>query len=161
MSPAELRIIFRIGINLGDVVVEGDDLLGDGVNVAARLEQLCEPGGVLISGTAFDQLQGKIDLPIDFAGEQHVKNLSRPVRTYRLRLDGASLAVLEITRAAPLRLTHRRCSPGATSRWSCLSLVCASQFHDPRGDCRIAIRQSQRRPVDREDCRRAHRGHHH
>ena len=54
---------FRIGVNLGDVVVEGDgDLLGDGVNVAARLEQLCEPGGVLISGTAYDQLQGKLDL---------------------------------------------------------------------------------------------------
>ena len=50
--------MFRIGINLGDVVVEGDDLLGDGVNVAARLEQLCEPGGVLVSGTAYDELEG-------------------------------------------------------------------------------------------------------
>jgi class 3 adenylate cyclase len=67
--PSERRIIFRIGINLGDVVVEGDDLLGNGVNVAARLEQICDPGGVLISGTAYDQLQGKIDLPIEFAGE--------------------------------------------------------------------------------------------
>ena len=63
---AERRIVFRIGINLGDVVVEGDDLLGDGVNVAARLEQLCEPGGVMVSGTAFDQLQGKLGLPLDF-----------------------------------------------------------------------------------------------
>src|SRR5215203_1916687 len=72
--PSERRIIFRIGINLGDVVVEGDDLLGDGVNVAARLEQICDPGGVLVSGTAYDHLQGKIDLPIEFAGEQRVKN---------------------------------------------------------------------------------------
>jgi class 3 adenylate cyclase len=79
--------VFRIGINLGDVVVEGDDLLGDGVNVAARLEQICEPGGVLVSGTAYDHLQGKLDLPLDFAGEQHVKNIARPVRTYRVRLD--------------------------------------------------------------------------
>ena len=53
-TPADRRIVFRIGVNLGDVVVEGEDLLGDGVNVAARLEQLCEPGGVLVSGTAYD-----------------------------------------------------------------------------------------------------------
>ena len=57
--PPERRIVFRIGINLGDVVVEGEDLLGDGVNIAARLEQLCEPGGVMISGTAYDHLQGQ------------------------------------------------------------------------------------------------------
>jgi TolB-like protein len=88
--PAERRIIFRIGINLGDVVVEGDDLLGDGVNVASRLEQLCEPGGVLVSGTAYDHLQGKLDLALDDAGEQQVKNISRLVRTYRVRLDGAA-----------------------------------------------------------------------
>ena len=87
--PPERRIVFRIGINLGDVVVEGDDLLGDGVNVAARLEQICEPGGVLISGTAYDQLQGKIDLPIEFAGEQRVKNIDRPIRTYRVRRGAA------------------------------------------------------------------------
>ena len=62
--------------NLGDVVVEGDDLFGDGVNVAARLEQLCPPGGVLISGTAYDQMKGKLNLPIDYAGEQRVKNFS-------------------------------------------------------------------------------------
>jgi adenylate cyclase len=87
--PAERRIVFRIGINLGDVVVEGEDLLGDGVNVAARLEQLCEPGGVLVSGAAYDQLQGKLDLTLDFVGEQRVKNISRPVRTYRVRLKGS------------------------------------------------------------------------
>ena len=86
--PADRRIVFRIGVNLGDVVVEGDDLLGDGVNVAARLEQLCEPGGVLVSGTAYDQLQGKLGLPLEFTGEQRVKNIERPVRAYRVRLDG-------------------------------------------------------------------------
>ena len=87
-APAERRIVFRIGINLGDVVVEGEDLLGDGVNVAARLEQLCEPGGVLVSGTAYDQLEGKLGLPLEFTGEQRVKNIERPVRAYRVRLDG-------------------------------------------------------------------------
>ena len=84
--------MFRIGINLGDVVVEGDDLLGDGVNVAARLEQLCEPGGVLISGTVHDHLQGKLNVPLEFAGEQHLKNIGRPVRVYRVRLDGVRAA---------------------------------------------------------------------
>ncbi|MGF6233835.1 TolB-like protein/class 3 adenylate cyclase/Flp pilus assembly protein TadD [Inquilinus ginsengisoli] len=87
--PGGRRIVFRIGVNLGDVVVEGEDLLGDGVNVAARLEQLCSPGGILISGTVFDQLQGKIDrLTLDYAGDQHVKNIARPVRTYNVRQDG-------------------------------------------------------------------------
>ena len=94
--------MFRIGINLGDVVVEGEDLLGDGVNVAARLEQLCEPGGVLVSGTAYDQLQGKLGLPLEFTGEQRVKNIARPVRAYRVRLDGspARRALVPLTRRA-------------------------------------------------------------
>lgn len=87
-APPERRIVFRIGVNLGDVVVEGDDLFGDGVNVAARLEQLCPPGGVLISGTAYDQMKGKLNLPIDDAGEQRVKNISEPVRTYNVRIEG-------------------------------------------------------------------------
>ena len=87
--PPERRIVLRIGINLGDVVVDGEDLLGDGVNVAARLEQLCAPGSVLISGTAFDHLQGKLDLPLRFTGERQLKNIERPVRTYEVWLDGA------------------------------------------------------------------------
>jgi TolB-like protein/class 3 adenylate cyclase len=85
----ERRIVFRIGINLGDVVVEGEDLLGDGVNIAARLEQLCEPDGVMISGTAYDHLKGKLNVPFDFAGQKRVKNISQPVRTYILRMEGA------------------------------------------------------------------------
>src|SRR3954453_1056013 len=89
-SPPGRRIVFRIGVNLGDLVVEGDDLLGDGVNVAARLEQLCEPGGVLVSGTAFDHLQGRLGLPLEFTGAQQGKNNARPVRAYRVRLDGTS-----------------------------------------------------------------------
>ena len=88
-TAPEKRLVYRIGINLGDVVVEGDDLLGDGVNVAARLEQICKPGEILISGTAYDQLQGKLGLPLDFTGEQQVKNINRSVRTYAVRLDGS------------------------------------------------------------------------
>ena len=85
----ERRLEFRIGINLGDVVVEGDDLLGDGVNVAARLEQLCEPGGVLISGTAYDHLKGKLDIVLEPRGTQRLKNISEPVRTYRVAIGPA------------------------------------------------------------------------
>ena len=87
-SPPDQRIVFHMGVNLGDVVVDGDDLLGDRVNVAARLEQLAEPGGVLVSGTAYDHLQGRLGLPLDYAGEQRVKNVARPVRAYRVRPDG-------------------------------------------------------------------------
>jgi class 3 adenylate cyclase len=60
------------------------------VNIASRLEQLSEPGGVLVSGTAYDHLQGKLDLPLEFAGEQHVKNIARPLRVYRARLDSVA-----------------------------------------------------------------------
>ncbi|RWK52760.1 adenylate/guanylate cyclase domain-containing protein [Mesorhizobium sp.] len=86
--PEAERAVFRIGVNLGDVALVDDDVYGDGVNVAARLEQLAEPGGVMVSGTAYDHLQGKLDCPFDFVSEQRVKNISRPVRIYRLRLDG-------------------------------------------------------------------------
>lgn len=86
--PEAERAVFRIGVNLGDVALVDDDVYGDGVNVAARLEQLAEPGGVMVSGTAYDHLQGKLDCPLDFLSEQRVKNISRPVRIYRLRLDG-------------------------------------------------------------------------
>jgi adenylate cyclase len=86
--PTEKRIEFRIGIHVGDVVEESDgDLMGDGVNIAARVEGLSEPGGVMISGAAYDQLQGKLDVPLDFAGHQNLNNIARPVRAYRLRPD--------------------------------------------------------------------------
>ena len=88
--PPDRRILFRVGINLGDVVTEDDDLLGDGVNVAARLEQLCQPGGVMISGTAYDQLHGKLDILFAFVGDQHLKNISRPIRAYQMVRDGTS-----------------------------------------------------------------------
>jgi TolB-like protein/Flp pilus assembly protein TadD len=79
------RIEFRVGINLGDVVVEDDgDLMGDGVNVAARLEGIAEPGGICLSGAAYDQVRGKIDIAAQDRGEQHLKNIAEPVRTYAL-----------------------------------------------------------------------------
>ena len=71
------------------MVVENGDLLGDGVNVAARLEQLCPPGGILISGSAHDHLSGKLDVRFEYAGEQRLKNIARPVRTYQMVLAGS------------------------------------------------------------------------
>jgi adenylate cyclase len=80
------RIRLRIGINLGDVIVEGADIYGDGVNVAARLEQLAEPGGIVVSGTVFDHLRGGLGWTFTSLGEQHLKNIERPVRVYRMVL---------------------------------------------------------------------------
>jgi TolB-like protein len=82
VSP-EKQIEFRIGINLGDVIIEGRDIYGDGVNVAARLEGLAEPGGICISGTVFEHVKGKLDLSFDDLGPQEVKNIAEPVRVYR------------------------------------------------------------------------------
>jgi adenylate cyclase len=87
-------IAFRIGINLGDVMIEGDDIYGDGVNVAARLEGLAKPGGVMISGTAFDQARNKIDAGFKYLGEQQVKNIPEPVRTYRVLLAPAAAGTI-------------------------------------------------------------------
>src|SRR6202023_1372046 len=81
----ERRIRFRIGINLGDVIAEGDDIFGDGVNVAARLEALAEPGGICVSGTVHDHIRDRLPYPLDDLGEQSVKNIARSVRVYALR----------------------------------------------------------------------------
>ena len=84
--PAARRMAFRIGINLGDVVVEGEKLYGDGVNIAARLEGLAEPGGICISGTVYDQVESKVPLTYEYLGEQAVKNIARPIRVYKIGL---------------------------------------------------------------------------
>jgi adenylate cyclase len=86
--PEQRRMRFRIGINLGDVMVEGEDLFGEGVNIAARLEALAEPGGILISGAVFDQVRTKLALGFDFLGAQAVKNISEPVPAWRVVLEG-------------------------------------------------------------------------
>src|SRR5262245_7905491 len=90
--PPERRMQFRIGVNLGDIMVKDGDLLGDGVNIAARLQSIAEPGGVFISGTVFDQVDGKLNLGLVSIGEQHVKNIAKPVRAYRIDRQGAAAA---------------------------------------------------------------------
>ena len=80
--PEERRIRFRIGINLGDVIAEGEDIFGDGVNIAARLEVLAEPGGICISRVVRDQVRDRLDYTFEDLGEQPVKNIARPVRVF-------------------------------------------------------------------------------
>jgi TolB-like protein len=109
-QPHERHIILRIGVNLGDVVVEGNDLYGDGVNIAARLEALAEPGGILISGTAHDHIRNKTKLGFEDLGFQNLKNIAEPVHAYRVAgtvptapipphtaIDKPSIAVLAFT----------------------------------------------------------------
>jgi adenylate cyclase len=90
--PENRRMEFRIGVNLGDVIEDGEQILGDGVNIAARLERLSEAGGVCVSGTAFDQVENKLRLGYEYLGEQTVKNIAKPVRVYRVLMETEAVA---------------------------------------------------------------------
>jgi adenylate cyclase len=97
--PDHRKMEFRIGLNLGDVVVEGERIYGDGVNIAARVEGLAEPGGICLSGTVHDQIENKLALSYEYVGEQTVKNIAKPVRVWRVVMDEAA-AALAATQAA-------------------------------------------------------------
>ena len=107
--PDARRITLRIGINLGDVIGDGADVLGEGVNITARLEALAEPGGICISGKVHDEVRGKLASVFEDMGEQRVKNISRPVRVFRVRPD---FTPPEIARHSTFRISRRsRCLP--------------------------------------------------
>jgi adenylate cyclase len=97
--PEDRRISFRVGINLGDIIADGDDIFGNGINVAARLEALAEPGGICISWTVRDQICDKLTHPFEDLGEQSVKNIARPIRVSALRAE--AVAELPASRAQP------------------------------------------------------------
>jgi adenylate cyclase len=100
---ADRRMLFRIGINLGDILIEGDDILGDGVNSAARIENECEPGGAYLSDDAYRQVRGKTSLAFDDLGERSLKNIDRPVRLYAVRSASFSTeAAAETDKSLPL-----------------------------------------------------------
>jgi adenylate cyclase len=104
-TAEDKRITFRVGINLGDVIAEEDDIYGDGVNVAARLEALAEPGGICISRVVRDQIRDRLPYPFEDRGEQSVKNIARSVRVFALRPE----AIAELPSAsAPVRAPRRR-----------------------------------------------------
>ena len=122
--PAAERIRYRIGINLGEVIVEGDDIYGDGVNVAARLQALADPGGIALSRTVRDQVAGKVAAEFDDLGEHTVKNIARPVHVFALRAapvgaaigGGAARAAAAVDLRAAVRQHERRSGAGIFQR---------------------------------------------
>ena len=116
---ASRALLYRIGIDLGDVIVEEDDIFGDGVNVAARLESIAEPGGICISGAVYDQVGDRLPIIYENLGEQRVKNISRAIRVYKVLLNGADQG-------------RYRAGVAAGKRSKAI-------------DCRVAVRQYERR----------------
>ncbi|MCH8913076.1 MAG: tetratricopeptide repeat protein, partial [Planctomycetes bacterium] len=102
-APADQRIVFRIGINQGDVIIDGDDIYGDGVNVAARLQERATPGGIWISDRVYGDIRGKIDVGIDDLGDQELKNIPEPVRVYRVLMGPDAGDIGQITLTERLR----------------------------------------------------------
>ncbi len=100
-TPRDQRMQFRIGINLGDILIEGDDILGDGVNVAARLEGIAEPGGICISASAYDQVRGKVMVEFADLGEQTLKNIARPIRAYAVVHSANAHQIAPLPSSAP------------------------------------------------------------
>src|SRR5262245_18799961 len=125
-TPPEKRIEFRVGINLGDVIVEEHDIFGEGVNVAARLEALVGPGGICVSRVVRDQVRDRLDLTFMDMGEQSVKNIARPVRVYSWRPEGRAGA--PTTSASSAASTQ---PPGAAPRLSIVVLPFANLSNDP------------------------------
>jgi len=125
-APADKRIEFRIGINAGDIVVEDGDIFGDGVNVAARLEGLAEPGGICVSARVQEDAAGRLDLAFEDMGEQQLRNIARPVRVYALQAQGLAGA---LPANAPSGASHP--VPVAAPRLSIVVLPFANMSGDP------------------------------
>jgi class 3 adenylate cyclase len=106
--PESRRMLFRIGINLGDVIHDENRIYGDGINIAARLEALAEPGGVLVSSTVYDHVRGKLPVTFEDMGERQVKNIEQPVRIYQLHVPGASSEAVAALGRRPAMTDRRR-----------------------------------------------------
>jgi len=100
--PEQRRLMLRMGINLGDIIIEGDDIYGDGVNIAARLESLAEPGGICLSGAVHEHVRGKVNAAFGDLGEQTVKNIARPIRVWRVRPTGDTKSQISSGASLPL-----------------------------------------------------------
>jgi TolB-like protein/class 3 adenylate cyclase len=123
--PQDRRMLLRIGINLGDILIEGDDILGDGLNIAARLESIAEPGGICISSSAYDQVRGKVAVELADLGEQSLKNIARPIRAYAVVRDGLGSGTNNVI-ATPI--------PHSAPRLSIIVLPFANIGGDPEQD---------------------------
>ena len=113
--PKDKQIVFRVGINLGDIIIDEGDIHGDGVNVAARLEALAQPGGIWISKAARDQVRDKLDMTFEDLGEQQLKNIARPVRVYRVRLEQTEAAESGENATAMSRMASKPVVPSKPS----------------------------------------------
>ncbi|YBV94248.1 tetratricopeptide repeat protein (plasmid) [Phyllobacteriaceae bacterium JZ32] len=102
------QFLYRIGINIGDIILDEGDIYGDGVNIAARLQELADPGGICLSASAFDQVKGKLDLTFEYLGERQVKNIAEPVTVYRVLLDEKATALAASIVQVPAARTNRR-----------------------------------------------------
>ncbi|MGA7166200.1 MAG: tetratricopeptide repeat protein [Pseudolabrys sp.] len=124
--PADKRIEFRIGINVGDIIIDGDDIFGDGVNVAARLQTLAEPGGIMVSSIVHDQVRDKLSFGFDDMGEQSVKNIARPIGVHRVSLAETARPAAAQSGAAPSKF-----EPASSNRPSIAVLPFANMSGDP------------------------------
>src|SRR5438445_12005232 len=124
----ERRLRFRIGVNLGDVIADGDDIYGDGVNIAARLEGLAAPGSICVSGTVRDHVGDRLPYTFEDLGEQSVKNIARPVRAYALRPEGVASRP---TPGLPARASRRGRSIIGTVAAAALVIVCIAWWFWP------------------------------
>ncbi|HTZ68388.1 MAG TPA: adenylate/guanylate cyclase domain-containing protein [Roseiarcus sp.] len=126
--PTAKRILYRVGVNLGDILIDGEDILGDGVNVAARLEGICEPGAVCLSGSAYEHVRGRIEAEFADLGERNLKNIAQPVRAYALSSEAVAAAKVETPEPAieaPAPPPSPLKSRGVWARWPALAAALA------------------------------------
>ena len=149
--PESRRMRFRIGINLGDVIHDEHRIYGDGINIAARLEALAEPGGVLVSSTVYDQVRGKLPFTFEDVGERQVKNIEQPVRMYRLHIPGAPSRRVATLGSAP---PWRSAGVGSCGAWR--RSWFSSGREEPggwaRGSFQVSEQTAPRRRVSRSSC---------
>jgi len=130
--PDDRKVVFRMGVNLGDVMADRDDLFGDGVNIAARLESLAEPGGICISGKVHDEVRDKLDLEYVDLGDQTVKNIRRPVRAYRVRAEGFDISPAATAVEPKRRLRGLVMAAGAVGALGLVAIAIWLVQFDPR-----------------------------